>query len=118
MQDILIALASKPFADRATEVNLTTLLASMEEAAAHGADLVCFGEAFLQGFDCMDWNFDVDKHMAVTCDSGEITRIREASRRLGIDVMFGYIEREGEDIYSSCMLVEKGEIARNYRRIS
>ena len=118
MQDILIALASEPFIDRATEANLATLLAAMEEAAAEGADLVCFGEAFLQGFDCMDWDFAADKRMAVTRDSSEINRIREASRRLGVDVMFGYLERDGEIIYSSCMLVEKGEITRNYRRIS
>lgn len=117
-QDILIALASAPFVNRATEKNLSTLLHYMEEAAQQGVDLVCFGEAFLQGFDCLDWDFATDKNMAVTRDSGEIRRIREASRRLGVDVMFGFIEREGETLDSSCMLVEAGEMTQCYRRMS
>ena len=45
-------------------------------------------------------------------------RIREASRSLGVDVLFGFIEREGETLYSSCMLVERGGIACCYRRMS
>lgn len=118
MQDICIALASKPFVNRAVEQNLATLLASMEEAAGHGADLICFGESYLQGFDCLEWDYAADCTMAVSQESREIRRIREASARLGIDVMFGYIEREGETLYSSCMLVEQGEITRNYRRMS
>ena len=79
---------------------------------------MCFGESFLQGFDCLDWDFATDKDVAVTRDSGEIRRIREASRRLGVDVLFGFIERENETLYSSCMLVEAGEITRCYRRLS
>lgn len=116
--DILIALASAPFVNRDTAGNLATILRYMEEAAAQGADLVCFGESFLQGFDCLNWDFAADKHMAVTRDSGEIRRIREASRALGIDVMFGFIERASDALYSSCMLVEAGEIIRCYRRMS
>lgn len=118
MQDICIALASRPFRDRAVEQNLSVLLDSMEEAAGRGVDLICFGEAYLQGFDCLKWDYAADRTMAVTRESGEISRIREASARLGVDVMFGYIEREAETLYSSCMLVERGEITRNYRRMS
>ena len=55
--------------------------------------------------------------MALTRDDAPIRRIREASRSLGVDVMFGFIEREGEALYASCMLVERGEIACCYRRM-
>lgn len=118
MQDICIALACAPFVNGRREENLCTMLAFMEEAASHSADLICFGESFLQGFDGLCWDYKTDHDMAVTRDSGEILRIREASRYFGTDVMFGYIEREDERLYSSCMLVEKGEITRNYRRMS
>lgn len=117
-QPITIALASAPFTDRATAQNLATLLRYTEDAARQHADLVCFGEAFLQGFDCLDWDYAADRHMAVTRDSAEISRIREASCRLGIDVMFGFLELDGDTIYSSCMLIERGEITRCYRRMS
>ena len=115
---ITIALASAPFTDRATAQNLATLLRFMEDAARQGADLVCFGEAFLQGFDCLDWNFAADCRMALSQDSAEICCIRETSRTLGIDVLFGFIERDGDALYSSCMLVEQGELAHCYRRMS
>ena len=49
--------------------------------------------------------------MALTRDDAPIRRIREASRSLGVDVMFGFIEREGEALYASCMLVERGDVA-------
>lgn len=117
-QPITIALASAPFTNRATAQNLATLLHFMEDAARQNADLICFGESFLQGFDCLDWDFTADCRIALSQDSPEIGRIRQTSRQLGIDVMFGFIERDGDTLYSSCMLVEQGEIARCYRRMS
>lgn len=118
MEDIVIALASKPFVNGDVAVNLATMLRTMEDAAAQGADLVCFGESFLQGFDSLCWVYDEDRAMALPQDATLISSIREASRTLGVDVLFGYIEREGETLYSSCMLVEKGETVCNYRRMS
>lgn len=118
MEDIRIALASKPAYDGETTRNMTTLLDTMTEAARAGAGLVCFGEAFLQGFDGLCWDWAIDKDRAVTRDAPEILRIRDTSAILGVDVLFGYIEREGEALYSSCMLVERGQIRHNYRRIS
>ena len=118
MQDITVALASKPFVNGDIGANLTVVLATMAEGTALGADLVCFGEAFLQGFDSLCWDYAIDQSMALTRDSEPIRRIREASLQLGVDVLFGFLEREGEALYSSCMLVEKGEIACCYRRVS
>ena len=118
MEDIVIALASKAFVNGDVSANLSTMLETMAEAAGRGAALVCFGEAFLQGFDSLCWDYDTDRAMALTRDDAPIRRIREASRSLGVDVLFGFIEREGETLYSSCMLVERGEMACCYRRIS
>lgn len=118
MDDITIALASKPFINGDVSTNLTTLLDTMKEAAEKGADLVCFGEAFLQGFDSLCWTYEKDRAVALTQDAAPIVSLREASRMLGVDVLFGYIERDGERLYSSCMLVEKGEKRCNYRRMS
>ena len=118
MEDIVIALASKAFVNGDVSANLSTMLDTMAEAAGRGAALVCFGEAFLQGFDSLCWDYDTDRFMALTRDDTPIRRIREASRSLGVDVLFGVIEREGDALYSSCMLVERGGIACCYRRMS
>ncbi len=54
----------------------------------------------------------------MTPDSPEMEQICQLSRRYGIDILFGYVEREGEQLYSSCALVQEGALAYNYRRIS
>ena len=118
MTDLTIALASKPFVNGDVQANLATVLDAMAQAQAQGASLLCFGEAFLQGFDSLTWDYAIDRDRAVTRDCEAIRRIREASRRLGIDVALGYIERADEVLYSSYLLVEAGEATRNYRRIS
>ena len=111
MEGIVTALASKAFVNGDVPANLATMLDTMAEAVGRGAELVCFGEAFLQGFDSLCWDYAADRAMALTRDDAPIRRIREASRSLGVDVMFGFIEREGEALYATCMLVERGETA-------
>lgn len=96
-------------------------MAQMDKAmrAAQGkADLLCFGEAFLQGFDAMNWDYAHDCEVAVSQDSALIRTLCDRTVRYGVDLMFGYLEREGEMLYSSCMVIENGRILHNYRRIS
>lgn len=35
-----------------------------------------------------------------------------------LDILFGYLEKCDESLYSSCVVIEKGKILYNYRRIS
>ena len=63
MEDIVIALASKAFVNGNVSANLVTMLDTMAEAAGRGAELVCFGEAFLQGFDSLCWDCAIDRTM-------------------------------------------------------
>lgn len=113
-----LALASKPFINGDTQANLNTMLAAMQQAAQAGAALVCFSEAFLQGFDALTWRWEADKDIALPQDSAPILRLRKASRALGVDVAFGYIERVADALYSSYMLIENGAVLHNFRRIS
>ena len=48
-----IALASARIVDRDIKYNLSRMEHYMTEAKGSGADLVCFGEAFLQGFNAL-----------------------------------------------------------------
>ena len=113
-----IALASARIVDRDINHNLSQMERYMKEAKAEGAELVCFGEAFLQGFNALSWRYEEDKKIALTTSSREFVRIKRLIKELGIDVLFGYNELEREAIYSSCALISGGEIVHNYRRIS
>lgn len=55
------ALASAKIVDGDINFNLSQMKRYMKEAKANGAELVCFGEAFLQGFNALSWQFDKDK---------------------------------------------------------
>ena len=96
-------------------------LSQMERAAADAAgraDLLCFGESFLQGFDALTWQYDHDRAMAVTPDSPAMRYLKALTVRYGVDLLFGYTERDGESLYSSCAVLSGGAMLHNYRRIS
>ena len=54
------ALASARIVDRDINCNLSQMERYMKEAKEVGADLVCFGEAFLQGFNALSWQYEED----------------------------------------------------------
>lgn len=82
------------------------------------AEMLCFGEAFLQGFDALCWDYDTDKEVALELSSETITRLKKWTVQYGISLTTGYIERDGEKLYSSCVVISEGRIIHNYRRIS
>ena len=55
-------------------------------------DLILFGEAFLQGFDALTWNFKIDKNIAISKDSKVIKEIKEVCKEFKVSVSFGYFE--------------------------
>ena len=113
-----IALASARIVDRDINYNLSQMERYMKDAKELGADLVCFGEAFLQGFNALSWQYEEDNKIALTTFSPEFDRIKALTNEIGIDVLFGYNELDDDTIYSSCALIADGTIIHNYRRIS
>ena len=113
-----IALASARIVDRDKNYNLSQMERYMKEAKALDADLVCFGEAFLQGFNALSWQYEEDKKIALNASSPEFMQIKALTKEIGIDVLFGYNELEDDSLYSSCALIADGTIIHNYRRIS
>lgn len=114
---IRVGLASYRFVNNDIEFNLSQIQKAMEFLQGK-ADLLCFGEAFLQGFDALSWNFDIDRNIAVTQNSEVICKLCDMTVRYGVDLLLGYIENHNNSIYSSCIVIEKGKIIHNYRRIS
>lgn len=113
-----IALAAARYRNNDIAFNVSQMKKYMAEAKSAGADIVCFGETFLQGFDALTWDFEKDKSIAVPTDSLVFDELKQATADLGIDLLFGYNELDGETIYSSAALLGGGKMLYNYRRIS
>ena len=112
-----LGLASYRFRNGDIDFNLSQIEKALKECQGR-ADLLCFGETFLQGFDSLVWNYETDKNMAITQDSLQMRKLCDLTLRYGTDLLFGYIEKEGESLYSSCAVIEQGRLIHNYRRIS
>lgn len=116
--DVKAVLCCVKFVNGDVRHNICKITSACEKFSG-SADMLVFGEAFLQGFDGLTWEYEKDKYIAVTGDSPEIAEICEAAKKNDIAVCFGYMERMGEEIYSSYMVVSgRGEIVCNYRRMS
>lgn len=113
-----IALASVPVKNRNIEFNLQAMIDAMNEASGQ-AEVLLFGESVLQGFDCLCWDYETDKHMAVAVTDEPIQRMCKAARQYGIAVSFGFIERIQDTLYSSQMFIgSDGEIVTVFHRVS
>ena len=110
------ALASARIRNNDIAFNLAQMNKYMEKALEQGADLVCFGESFVQGFDAFSWEFEKDRDIAISVEDDVFARLLEASGR--IDLLFGFLERDGETLYSSCALLGGGKLLHLYRRLS
>ena len=112
-----IGLVSYEFKNGEIEYNIKKIEKAIISATGK-ADLLCFGETFLQGFDSLSWNYEIDKNIAITKDSAIMGKLKKLSEKYNIDIGVGYIEREREQIFSSFVVIEKGKIIYNYRRIT
>ena len=113
-----IALASAQVKNRNIEFNMQAMIDAMNKASGH-ADVILFGESVLQGFDCLCWEYETDKHMAVALTDAPIQRMREAAKQYGIAASFGFIERIDDILYSSQIFIDAdGEIVTVFHRVS
>ncbi|MGG5461134.1 carbon-nitrogen hydrolase family protein [Clostridium sp. B9] len=114
-----IGLASKEFINNDIQKNTLTIIETMKEAKENKAQMICFGEAFLQGFDSLSWNYAKDKVIAITKSSLHIKVISKFANDLDIAVSFGYIENDNDLLYCSYIAIDNtGNIIHNFKRVS
>ena len=112
-----IGLVSYRCENRNTAFNMRQIELAMKRSEGK-SDLLCFGEAFLQGFDSLCWDYETDKTVAVDLASDTMQQLKNWTVRYGMSLITGYIEKDGDKLYSSCAVISGGEILHNYRRIS
>ena len=66
-----IALAAVGFYERDIEYNRNKILKCLKENSGK-AELILFGETFLQGFEVLDWKYETDQHMALSVSDSNI----------------------------------------------
>ncbi len=112
-----IGLVSYRCKNRDISFNLSQIERAMRETQGK-ADLLCFGEAFLQGFDSLCWEYEADQKIALENTSDAVRQLLQWTEQYHTALLTGYLEKDGERLYSSCMVLAKGKILHNYRRIS
>lgn len=112
-----IGLVSYEFINNEISFNISQMEKAMNSSQGK-VDFLCFGESFLQGFDALNWNYEHDRQIAISNKSPIIQKLCSMTIQYGVDLLFGYIEKYDDSIYSSCAFIEKGKVAHNYRRIS
>ena len=112
------ALASKGFINGNIEYNRNVIISTLK-ACSGNADIVIFGETFLQGFDGLSFNIDQDEQIAVSRDDSSIKEICNCAQKYSIAVSFGFIEKAEDCLYSSQITIDSnGNIIDVYRRVS
>lgn len=112
-----IGLASYRCENRNLAFNMRQIELAMK-ASEGKVDLLCFGEAFLQGFDALSWDYETDRAIALEQSSETMAQLQKWTLQHGVSLITGYIEKEREKLYSSCIVISDGKIIHNYRRIS
>ncbi len=100
--------------------NLRMMEEMSYQAHLSKVDLIVFGEAFLQGFDGLNFkDFERDYSIALTETDDYIFRVKMLAVAMDVAIGFGYYEKDDGNIYASYMVIDKdGSVLSNYRRIS
>jgi len=106
----------------ALEDNFQRMEAYVREAARRRAQLVIAPEAVLDGYVAgADPETTRERMLTVAQvvgDSDYLTRASALCRELGIYLIFGFLEREGDDLFNSCALFDpQGEILARYSKV-
>ncbi len=112
------ALAAVGFVDEDIQHNESVIIDTMKRFS-DTADVVIFGEAFLQGFYAAVFETEHDEKIAANLNDSIIAEICAAAREYGIAVSFGFIEKDGDCFYSSQITIDRsGNVIDLYRRVS
>jgi len=97
------------------ERNLEKILRNIQNAASAGAELIVFPECALSGY-CFTSREEAAP-VAETVPGPSTETIAAAAKSLGVTVVVGLLEREGDNIYNAAAVITPGGILGTYRKI-
>jgi 5-aminopentanamidase len=95
--------------------NLQTILDRMEEAVRNNADLIVFPECALSGY-CFDTREEAILH-AEPVPGASTEALGRAASKLGCSAVIGILERDGDQLYNTAVVIEPGGLAGSYRKL-
>src|SRR5687767_11366565 len=108
-----IAVAQIDIAFAESERNLARMIQTLEETAKKGAKLTVFPEAALAGY-CFD-SLDQARPHAEPIPGPSTQRLTSVCRELGMHVIYGLLELDGQRIFNACVLVGPDGVVGSYR---
>lgn len=118
MMGMKCALAATGFINGDIEYNKAVLADTLGKCAGK-ADAVIFGEAFLQGFDSLNFTAGHDMAVAVSCEGRVIHELCQLAKEHAIAISFGFLEQDCGAFFSSQLTIDQtGRILDLYRRVS
>ena len=112
------ALAALGFINENVQYNKKIIIETMVKYA-NVADIVIFGEAFLQGFYGATFDIEHDEGLAITQNNPIIREIGDVAKKYKIAVSFGFIEKCDDYFFSSQITIDScGNILDVFRRVS
>lgn len=112
------ALAAAGFLNGDIGYNKAVLAGTLETYAGK-ADAVLFGEAFLQGFDSLDFTARHDAAVAVSREAHVIHELCQLAKEHAAAVSFGFLEQDCGAFFSSQLTIDQtGRVLDLYRRVS
>ncbi len=113
MKTVRIAAAQTPDYRENVEAALTCALAMIRQAEASGARLLCFPEGFLQGYLTEP---EAARRAAMDLSSPAFEAILSRLSDAGPMIVMGVIEAEGEDLFNTAVVIDKGRLISRYRK--
>ncbi len=95
------------------EANSRSLVSAASIAAGAGATIICFPEAYLQGY-VVDEKLTAP--LALSVDSSPIKQLCRALEDIEATIVTGFIEKAGDDIYNSALVIRRGQVLGTYRK--
>lgn len=93
------------------EENLAQIALFAKEAAESGCEAVCFPECCLTGYDP-----ERAEEKAISLEDASLARAAELAKTHGIDLLIGFMEREGAQRYVTHALLRRDGTGESYRK--
>ena len=93
MKDVVLSLVQMHSAVGDTDGNLKNIELLTEEVKGR-SDIICFPEACLTGYETAD-----PEQFCISLDDDRISAVSDISRECGANIIFGFMERNGQDMH-------------------
>ena len=107
------------------EANLSIIEKMAREAASEGAQILITPEGGLEGYliDELRKSPERDKwepkfrEIAEPLDGSSVMKVRHLAHELGVDIVLGFLERDGGTLYNSCAWIDsQGQVLHVHRK--